>query len=94
LAQGFTLEDVESGITVFRAVGCDHCTDGYRGRTGIFEVLPVTEALVSLILSGANAHQLSEQARREGVLNMRQSGLRKIKAGITSLEELNRVTTD
>ncbi len=94
LAQGFTLEEVESGITVFRAVGCDHCTDGYRGRTGIFEVLPITETLVSLILSGANAHQISEQARREGVLNMRQSGLRKIKAGITSLEELNRVTTD
>ncbi len=94
LTQGFSPADVDSGVTLYRAVGCDHCTDGYRGRAGIFEVMPITESMARLILSGANALQLSEQARREGVPDMRQSGLRKVKAGLTSLEELNRVTTD
>ncbi len=94
LAEGFAEEDVETGFTVFRAVGCDRCTDGYRGRTGIFQVMPVSDAIAKLILEGGNALQLGEQARREGVLDLRQSGLVKVKAGITSLEELNRVTID
>ena len=94
LTEGFSQRDIDEGVTVFRAVGCDRCTDGYRGRSGIFQVMPVTEPITKLILEGGNALQLAQQARLDGVADLRQSGLRKVKAGVTSLEELNRVTKD
>lgn len=92
--EGFSEEDVEEGIVVYRPVGCDHCTKGYRGRVGIFQVMPVTDSIRMLILEGGNSMQLAEQARIEGISDLRQSGLRKVKDGMTSLEELNRVTKD
>jgi type IV pilus assembly protein PilB len=79
---------------VYRPVGCPQCTKGYRGRTGIFQVMPVSEDIGRLIMEGGNSLQLAEQGRREGVSDLRQSGLRKVKAGITSLDEINRVTKD
>ena len=94
LTEGFTQRDIDEGVTVFRAVGCQRCTDGYRGRTGIFQVMPVTEAVAKIILEGGNAMQLGQQAKLDGITDLRQSGLRKVKIGITSLEELNRVTKD
>jgi type IV pilus assembly protein PilB len=94
LNQGFTADDIASGMTLYRAVGCDQCTGGYKGRVGIYEVLPISEAMQRLILQGANSMELAEQADREGVHNLRRSGLLKAKAGFTSLEEINRVTTD
>jgi type IV pilus assembly protein PilB len=94
LEEGFPPEEVEAGIKIFRPVGCEHCTGGYRGRVGIFQVMPVSEAIGRLIMEGGNAIQLADQARREGVYDLRQSGLRKVRAGITSLEEINRVTKD
>lgn len=81
-------------MTICRAVGCEHCADGYRGRVGIFQAMPISEAIGRLILEGGNALQLAEQARLEGVMDLRESGLRKVKSGITSLEEINRVTRD
>ena len=92
--EGFTDEELDEGITIYRPVGCARCTKGYKGRIGIFQVMKVSEAIGRLIMEGGNALQLAEQAAREGVADLRQSGLRKVKAGITSLEEINRVTKD
>ena len=94
LAEGFPQEDVESGMTVFRAVGCDRCNEGYKGRVGIYQVMPVSEGMRRLIMENRNAMELADQARREGIRDIRQSGLLKVRNGITSLEEINRVTLE
>jgi len=92
--EGFTDDDVSAGLQVFKPVGCDKCTQGYKGRVGLFEVMPVSEAMGRLIMDDANAMQIRDQAKAEGIEDLRAAGLRKVKAGITSLEELNRVTKD
>lgn len=94
LEEAFSSHEIEAELTLYRAVGCEHCANGYRGRVGIFQAMPISEAIGRLILEGGNALQLAEQARREGVMDLRESGLRKIKSGVTSLEEINRVTRD
>ena len=94
LKEGFTEQDLEGDWKVYKAVGCSKCTHGYKGRVGIFEVMPISEEMERLIMEDANAMQLREQAKAEGIEDLRTSGLRKVKAGITSLEELNRVTKD
>ena len=94
LEEGFTPADIEGGLSIYRAVGCEHCNNGYRGRVGIFQVMSISEEIGRLIMEGGNAIQIAAQARCEGVWDLRQSGLHKIKAGITSLEEINRVTKD
>jgi len=93
LEAGFREEDLGS-FTVFGPVGCDKCVKGYKGRVGIYQVMPISESINRIILEGGNVLQLGEQAKREGVADLRESGLRKIKAGITSLEEIDRVTRD
>jgi type IV pilus assembly protein PilB len=94
LKEGFDKPDVESGITIFSARGCGQCTGGYKGRVGIYQVMPVTETLGRIIMEGGNSMQIASQAKKEGIADLRQSGLRKVKDGITSLEEINRVTID
>ena len=94
LREGFTPQDVDKGITIYKAVGCDLCTHGYKGRTGIYQVMPISDEMQRLIMSGASAIDLADQARKEGIPNLRESGLMKVKAGIISLEELNNVTKD
>ena len=94
LKEGFSEADLEGDWQVYKAVGCNQCTRGYKGRVGIFEVMPISEDMERLIMEDANAMQLREQANAEGIEDLRSSGLRKVKAGITSLEELNRVTKD
>ncbi len=94
LEEGFSGEEVDEGITIYRPVGCERCTKGYKGRVGVFQVMKVSDAIGRLIMEGGNAMQLADQAKREGVADLRQSGLRKVKAGITSLEEINRVTKE
>ncbi|MES9868356.1 MAG: ATPase, T2SS/T4P/T4SS family, partial [Sedimenticola sp.] len=93
LEEGFKESEVGS-ISVYKAVGCDMCTQGYKGRVGIFQVMPVTEEMGRLIMEGGTSIQLAEEASKEGVATLRESGLRKVKAGVISLEELNRVTKD
>ncbi len=93
IEEGFTQAQIEEGVTVFKAVGCDNCTAGYKGRAGIYQVMPVSEAMGRIIMEGGNAMQLGDQAAAEGVADLRQSGLKKVAAGLTSLEELNRVIT-
>jgi len=75
-------------------VGCKQCNDGYKGRVGIYQVMPVTEAIGRIILEGGNAVQIEEQSQREGVWTLRRSALHKVKDGVTSLEEINRVTIE
>jgi type IV pilus assembly protein PilB len=94
LEEGFTEADVAEGLQIYHPVGCSLCTLGYRGRVGIFQVMPVSESMGRIIMEGGTSLQLAEQAKREGVANLRESGLKKVKAGITSLEEINRVTKD
>jgi type IV pilus assembly protein PilB len=94
LQEGFSPEAVRSGLRIYGPVGCKSCTDGYKGRVGIYQVLPVTDALSRLILEGAAAQELAEQAEKEGIWDLRRSALQKVKDGVTSLEEINRVTID
>jgi type IV pilus assembly protein PilB len=93
LEAGFREEELGS-FTVFGPVGCDKCVKGYKGRVGIYQVMPISESINRIILEGGNVLQLGEQAKAEGVADLRESGLRKIKSGITSLEEIDRVTRD
>lgn len=92
--EGFTDTDLQSGITIYRANGCAACTNGYKGRIGLFEVMPVSDAMGRLIVDGADAIQIRDQASKEGVLSLRNAGLNKVKAGLTSLAEINRVTKE
>ena len=94
LEEGFSESDIATGFTTYKPVGCDLCTNGYKGRVGIFQVMPVSEAMGKIIMEGGTSLQLEDQAQREGVFNLRRSGLRKVMQGITSLQELNRVTKD
>ena len=90
---GFNDEMLENA-TIKRAVGCEACKDGYRGRVGIYEVVKVTKTLANLIMGGDNSIDLDKQARHEGFADLRLSALRKAAQGLISLEEVNRVTTD
>lgn len=94
LAEGYTSDEVREGITMYEAVGCPECTGGYKGRTGIYEVMPMTDKIQAIILQGGNSMQIAEAAQASGVKNLRQSALLKAKNGITSLAEINRVTKD
>jgi type IV pilus assembly protein PilB len=94
LEEGFTEHEITEGFTIYGPVGCERCTDGYKGRVGIFQVIRVSEEMGRLIMEGGNAIQLADQAEKEGYADLRKAGLRKVKAGITSLQELNRVTKD
>ncbi len=93
IEEGFSEEDLED-MTLYEAVGCDQCADGYKGRVGIYQVMPVSEAMGRIIMEGGNAMQLADQARAEGIADLRESGLKKVRNGITSLDEINRVTKD
>lgn len=79
---------------IFQAVGCTQCKNGYQGRIGLFEVLPISKTLEQLIMAGANSLAVQEMAQHEGMMTIYQSGLEKVKQGITTLEEVNRVTVD
>lgn len=95
LKEGFHAEQIDhADFQVFEAKGCDQCTDGYKGRVGIYQVMPVTDKIGRLILDGGNATDIADEADREGVWDLRRSALAKVGAGITSLTEANRVTID
>lgn len=91
LRQGFTEEQLGS-ITIFKPVGCDHCTNGYKGRVGIYEVMPISGKMADIIMADGNSLDIANQAQKEGINSLRQSGLIKAAAGVTSLAEVNRVT--
>ncbi len=90
--QGFP-EDKLSEITLYKPVGCTHCTGGYKGRVGIYEVIEITPEIANIIMEGGNSLDIATQCQKEGYNNLRQSGLLKAMNGMTSLEEVNRVTS-
>lgn len=94
LAEGFSEAEIAAGFTVYEAVGCDECTGGYKGRTGIYQVMPMNDAIQEIVLEGGNAMQIAEKAQKAGIRDLRQSALLKVRNGITSLAEINRVTKD
>ncbi len=94
LAAGFTQQDIDEGLTVYEAVGCDGCNEGYKGRVGIYQVMPMLEEIQKIVLKGGNALQIAEVAKAAGIDDLRASALRKVKQGMTSLAEIDRVTKD
>jgi len=93
LKTGFKEEEL-SEIQLFGPVGCEKCNEGYKGRVGIYQVMPVSEEIGRLIMSGGNAIQVADLARQQGVLSLKEAALLKVKRGMTSLEEMNRVIMD
>ncbi len=93
LEAGFAESELD-GIKIYKAVGCERCNKGYKGRCGIYQVMPISERIAHIILAGGNATQIAEQAAKDGIRDLRAWGLRKVKGGVTSLEEINRITKD
>jgi len=93
LAEGFREEEIGS-FTLYQPIGCEDCNAGYRGRVGIYEVVKVTPALQQMIMEEGNSIEIAARMRTEGFNDLRRSGLVKAMQGITSLEEINRVTKD
>jgi type IV pilus assembly protein PilB len=91
---GFTESDLNGNWKPYRAVGCSACSNGYRGRVGIYQVMPVTEEIQRIILTAGTAVDIAAQAQREGVRDLRQSGLVKVRAGVTTLEEVIACTNE
>jgi len=89
---GFAEHEVDGSWTPYHPVGCDACNNGYKGRVGIYEVMPITEELQRIILADGSALEIAEQARTEGVRSLRDAGLHKVRLGVTSLEEVLAVT--
>ncbi|GAA3895436.1 type IV-A pilus assembly ATPase PilB [Halomonas cibimaris] len=91
--EGLNDDDI-AGATLYQPAGCRKCTHGYKGRVGIYEVVPISEAMRGLIMRDANALEIDRLAREEGYPSLRHSGLLKVLEGVTSLEEINRVTQE
>jgi type IV pilus assembly protein PilB len=93
LKEGFQEADVAT-MKIFEPKGCQNCTDGYKGRVGLYQVMEVSESIGRIIMSGGNAIDIADQAKKEDVWDLRRSGLEKVKAGLTSLAEINSVTIE
>lgn len=92
LQAGFEEVDLNGSWFPYKAVGCSHCAGGYKGRVGIYQVMPISQEIQKIILQDGSVLDIEAQARKEGVLSLRDSGLRKVKLGLTSLEEVLSVT--
>ena len=93
-AEGFTAQQIDEKPDLFKAVGCDQCSDGYKGRVGIYQVMPISDEIGRIIMNNGTAIDVADQAQKDGIANLRQSAIKKVIAGLTSLEEINRVTKD
>jgi len=91
IEEGFKKEELKS-LELYKAMGCDSCKDGYKGRVGIYEVVPITDEISRIIMEDGNSIQIADAAKRGGFNNLRQSALEKVGQGLTSLDEANRVT--
>ncbi len=92
LEAGFAPQELDGSWSVYKPVGCDACNNGYKGRIGIYEVMPISEEIQRIILADGSAIEIAAQARREGVRSLREAGLLKVKQGVTSLEEILNLT--
>jgi type IV pilus assembly protein PilB len=94
LDAGFDAQEIDGSWTPYRPVGCGMCNNGYKGRVGIYQAMPISEEIQRLILTDASALDIAQQAQKENVRSLRQSGLHKVKMGVTSLEEVIAVTNE
>jgi len=94
LDEGFSKEAIDKGLKLYKAVGCDQCDGGFKGRVGIYQVMKISEEMGRIIMREGNALELADQAQKEGIDDLRQSAIKKAMSGVTSLEEINRVTKD
>lgn len=95
LRAGFAAADLDGSWTPHHAVGCENCKGtGYKGRVGIYQVMPISEEMNRIIMTNGNALDIARQAQKEGIRDLRQSGLLKVKQGVTSLEEIEAVTNE
>ncbi|MGH8255035.1 MAG: ATPase, T2SS/T4P/T4SS family, partial [Steroidobacteraceae bacterium] len=94
LKEGFQEADIAAGLKLYVPKGCGSCTDGYKGRVGVYQVMEVTDEIGRIIMAGGNAIDIDDQAKKEGVWDLRRAGLEKVKNGLTSLEEINSVTIE
>jgi type IV pilus assembly protein PilB len=96
LAVGYTEADFDEPWQLYgpNHEGCEHCNGGYKGRVGIYQVMPITDAISRIIMKNGTAHDIADQAKKEGVKDLRQSGLLKVKQGLTSIEEVEAVTNE
>jgi len=94
LEAGYKSEDLDGSWTPYRPVGCSACNNGYKGRVGIYQVMPISEEIQRIILRGGSALDIAQQASKEGVRTLRESGLLKVRQGMTSLEEVLSVTNE
>ena len=93
LEMGFTEDDIANGFTVYGPEGCDKCKNGYKGRVGVYEVVKITDGIARIIMEEGNSIEIADQCRKEGFNDLHRSGLVKAMQGVTSLEEINRVTS-
>jgi len=94
LEAGFHADELDGSWTPFEAVGCGQCNNGYQGRIGIYQVMPVSGEIQRIILREGSAREIAAQSEAEGVRPLRASGLRKVRAGLTSLEEVLAATDE
>ncbi|RCU49901.1 type IV-A pilus assembly ATPase PilB [Corallincola holothuriorum] len=90
---GFNDEQISQNFTVYKPVGCDKCTGGYKGRVGVYEVMKISDAIAKIIMEEGNSLDIAKQAELEGVDNLRKSALKKVMAGLLSLSEVERITS-
>ncbi len=93
LKAGFKKEEISNGIQMYGPVGCDACSEGYKGRTGIYQVMPISDTMGHIIMGGGHQLDIERQAQKEGVFDLRTAGLHKVREGITSLEEVESTTS-
>jgi type IV pilus assembly protein PilB len=92
LESGFKAQDIDGSWKPYRPVGCSECNNGYKGRVGIYQVMPISDDIQSIILRDGSAQEIAAQSERDGVKSLRASGLSKVKLGLTSLEEVLALT--
>ncbi|WP_417763678.1 type IV-A pilus assembly ATPase PilB [Shewanella sp.] len=93
LKLGFNQAQITEGFTVYKPVGCEHCSGGYKGRVGIYEVMKMSDEIARVIMEGGNSLQIAKIAKQQGMRDLRDSGLLKVIQGVTSIAEINRVTS-
>ena len=94
LELGFKEEEINEDLTIYRPAGCSGCNEGYKGRVGIYQVMPISEDMERIVLAGGTALDLADQSLKEGINDLRRAALTKVKAGSTSIVEIHRVTKD
>ena len=91
---GYKEEEIDGSWITYKPVGCSACNNGYKGRVGIYQVMPISDEIQRIILRDGSAMEIAAQAKAEGVRSLRGSGLHKVKIGLTSLEEVLAVTNE